>query len=177
MSTSAATGLPALVIRILPLRYWTSLSSSPRFCRTVMAGASRIMISLSIDMVDAIISIDVIECPRFALHRAGRSSRSRAGFVSTWRQHLSAGGALCPKEGGAQAHYQKPHSLRIICSPTHANQFLHTAQFVVWFAAEDNRPVRFGDLGNVNIPARIGCDAVRRDELAEAFAHRLRAEV
>jgi hypothetical protein len=54
---------------------------------------------------------------------------------------------------------------------------LRTAQFVVGFTAAYDRPARFGDLGNVNITARIGRDAVRCDELAEAFAYRLRTEV
>src|SRR5574341_355794 len=51
MSMSAATGLPPLVMTMRPFRYWTSFSRSPRFWRTVMAGASRIMVVTSIDMV------------------------------------------------------------------------------------------------------------------------------
>ena len=48
---------------------------------------------------------------------------------------------------------------------------------MIGFAAEDDRPVRFGNLRDVDITARIGRDTVRRNELAEAFAHRLRAEI
>src|SRR6185436_16006835 len=63
------------------------------------------------------------------------------------------------------------------CSPVYTNQFLQAAQFVVGFVAEDDRPVRFGDFGDVNVTARIGRNAVRCDELAETFAHWLCAEV
>src|SRR3954462_10523269 len=80
---------------------------------------------------------------------------------------------LAPKSPSLVASVAKANR----SSPTHANQFLQTAQFMVGFAAENNRPVGFGDLGDVDITARIGGDAVRRDELAETFAHRLRAEV
>ena len=43
--------------------------------------------------------------------------------------------------------------------------------------AVQDRPIGVGDLGDIDVTARIDRDAVWRDELARAFAYRLRAEV
>jgi hypothetical protein len=48
----------------------------------------------------------------------------------------------------------------------HPGQFLQRPQLMVRLFAEKLRPIGVGDLGHVDVAARIDRDAVRRDELA-----------